>query len=279
MDLSEVVKEIGERLGDNALNIVTALTIKGAIDKAKQRFDRNRDEFSRRLERHMADLKEEGLVSDEQIVAALENPDFIMFLQRAIESAARTDRQDIHDLLSRLVEERLQASPESLLSLVNKRACEVVSLITPNQLRMLGLAATITYPASNPLDATQAVQWLEQRISPLIEVKVNQLDYAHLESLSCINRTSRIFGLSVALQAKFGGHLNFDEFVSTQLGQDLECVWAEGKIQGEWGLNHYHLTTVGLLLGVMVGDEYSGTKTNFEGWGEEGTLVSNFLFP
>ena len=250
-------------------------------EKARGKGHDNASQFFRELAERVANLEKANQVSEQSLSTALKHPDFSVFFQKALLSAAQTDNRDKHLLLSRLVEERLQTSPESLLSLVSKMACNTISDITPNQLRILGLAATVRYPTSGQFDIAQATQWLQRRIAPLIEAKTNnRLDCIHLESLSCINRASRFSFLSLALQIKFvDSHLNFDEFVSTQLGQDLEYVWEGGEVQGDWGLGSYDLTTVGLLLGVMVGDEYSGTKTNFEGWGEGGTLVSNFLFP
>lgn len=81
-------------------------------------------------------------------------------------AAGRTDRQDIHDLLSRLVVGRMQQSPESLLSMTCELVSEAIPYMTPNQLRILGLLVSVVRIApSEKLGASAAVRWQQERIS------------------------------------------------------------------------------------------------------------------
>lgn len=179
-------------------------------------------------------------------------------------SAAQTENESKHDLLSRLVAERIKASPESMLSLASKMACDAISYTTPNQLKILGLLTNILYvePSSIITDQSQYMQWLQARTTQFLDVNANRMDYTHLESLSCMKFEAFITrDLSKILSGKFKGTFNYEDFKQSQLGERLVDIW-ENK-----ALKNTQLTTVGQIIGVMVIDQYVGGKTNMEGWG------------
>ena len=94
-----------------------------------------------------------------------------------------------------------------------------------------------------------------------MEVKIDYLDYVHLEALSCVSGDPLVSrDLSKLFREKFGDEFNFDAFESTKVGQELVRIWDNE------GLQKYTATTVGQLLGVMVVDQKTGTKTDLQCW-------------
>ena len=231
-------------------------------DKAKANAMENSADFLRMLGRRVADLEKRKQLSEEFLSTAQEHPDFSVALQKALLSAAQTENHDKHDLLSRLVAERIQASPESLVSMASKMACDVVSYTTPNQLLILGLLANVLYiRPREPLDRGQQRRWMETGLIRFTDVSLNNLDYTHLESLACMKVTSIISrDLSLVLKGKLGNAFDFDGFAATTLGKQLVHMWEQDRLQ------KCDLTTVGQMLGVMVSDQRLGGQTDFAEW-------------
>ena len=231
-------------------------------EKARKKGIENALKFLRELGERVDELEKTNQVSEQSLSTALEHPDFSVFFQKALLSAAQTDNRDKHLLLSGLVEERLQASPEALRSLASKMACDVIAYITPNQLQILGLAATVMHIGPlEELDRTEVMQWLQKKLPPFMDVNLGSLNYTHLESLSCVSSVALVPGsLPKVLRIKFGDGFDASEFLSTQLGQDLRRLWEEEDLQ------RYTLTTVGKLLGVMVSDLQFGDRTDLSSW-------------
>ncbi len=232
-------------------------------ETAKAKAIENSTDFLRMLGKRVTDLETNNQVSEEFLSTAQEHPDFSVVLQKAILSAAQTESQSKHDLLSRLVAERIQATPESLVSMASKMACDVIAYTTPNQLLILGLLANVLYVVpSESMDESRKIQWIQTRLSSFIDVNLSNIDYTHLESLSCMKVTSIISrDLSTILKSKFGGAFDFDNLKSTPLGEKLTRIWQEDR------LKTCELTTVGQMLGVMVSDQQLDGKTSFSEWG------------
>jgi len=233
-------------------------------EKAREKAEENSADFLKKLGTRVSELEKNNQVSEESLVTAQEHPDFSVVLQKAMLSAAQTDNESKHDLLSRLVSERIQVSPESMISMASKMACDAISYTTPNQLQILGLLANILYiqPTGLTQQANQ-IPWLEARMGPFLDVSATPLDYMHLESLSCMKFESFMTrDLSAILTQKMVRNFDYETFKATELGEKLVDIW-DAK-----SLNSCQLTTVGQILGIMVTDQYTGSKTNFSGWGD-----------
>lgn len=232
-------------------------------EKARTKAEENSVEFLKMLGERVSELEATKQVSAEAIITAQEHPDFSVVLQKAMLSAAQTENTNKHDLLSRLVAERIKASPESMLSMASKMACDAISFTTPNQLQILGLLTNILYIEPNGIThPSQNIQWLQARITPFLNVDANHMDYSHLESLSCMKFESFISrDLSKVLNEKFKNTFDYEEFKGTPLGIKLIDIW-ENK-----SLKSAQLTTTGQILGVMVSDQFVGGKTNMSAWG------------
>ena len=232
-------------------------------EKAREKAEENSADFLKKLGARVAELENNNQISEDSLVTAQEHPDFSVVLQKAMLSAAQTDSESKHDLLSRLVAERIQAAPESMLSMASKMACDAISFTTPNQLQILGLLTNILYIEPSGLThQSQQMPWLQARTAPFLSVNANPMDYTHLESLSCMKFESFITrDLSQILTQKLGKGFEYEEFKLTQLGDKLIAIWEEKSLKS------CQLTTVGQILGIMVSDQFIGGKTNMSGWG------------
>lgn len=233
-------------------------------EKAREKADENSADFLKKLGERVAQLEESKAMSEEALASAQEEPDFSVVLHKAIISAAQTNNHSKHDLLARLVAERLQANPESLLSVASKMACDAISYTTPNQLLILGLLTNLLYiRPTDQLSKAQQLPWLQARLSPFVDAKANSMDYTHLESLSCLKFEAFLTrDLPQLFKQNVGETFDYEDFASTELGKKVIDAWDGG------GLKSCQLTTVGQILGVMVSDQYIGNKTNMAGWGE-----------
>lgn len=232
-------------------------------EKAREKAEENSADFLKKLGKRVSELEKSRQVSEEALITAQEHPDFSVVLQKAMLSAAQTDSEEKHELLSRLVAERIQASPESMLSMASKMASDAISFTTPNQLKILGLLTNFLYVNPNGLThPSQNLQWLQLRLGPFLNLRANHIDYTHLESLSCMKYESFITrDLQKVLFQKFNGVFDYDQFASSQLGVQMLKIWEENALKS------CQLTTVGQMIGVMVGDQYVGGKTDMSGWG------------
>lgn len=232
-------------------------------EKAREKAEENSSEFLKKLGERISQLEKSRSISEEELSTAQEEPDFSVVLHKAILSAAQTNNKSKHDLLARLVAERLQAPTESLLSMASKMACDAISYTTPNQLLILGLLTNLLYITPNDqLQGPQQILWLQARLSPFLEAKPTRMDYTHLESLSCLKFESFIArDLSQVLKQHIGDTFNYENFTSTKMGKRVVEAWDGGALKS------CQLTSVGQILGVMVSDQYIGGKTNMSGWG------------
>ena len=231
-------------------------------EQAKQKAATNSLEFLNDLAIRIKTLEETNQVSKERIVESQEQPDFSVILQKALLSAAQTESRDKHQLLSRLVSERIKSKPESLMALASKMAVDAISYTTSNQLKILGLVSNILYisPDQN-LSEQQYTGWLEARLGPFIGTEASNLDYIHLESLSCLKFESFITrDLNQSLNGKVKTAFNYDMFKATPLGIYLVDVWENKNMKST------QLTSVGQIIGVLVSDQLTNSTTNMQGW-------------
>ena len=119
---------------------------------------------------------------------ALEEPSFGVILQNALIGSAQTESQEKHELLANLVATKLAAPEESLRSIVTSLACEALTHLTHNQLKILGVQSVLTliYPSFNEshlqtesdfLGACDS--WLTSRLSPFLDVQIRRIDLLH----------------------------------------------------------------------------------------------------
>lgn len=242
-----------------------------AIAKAEQ----NSLDFLAQLAQRVKNLEEQGEQQKKVIVDSLNQPDFSILLQKAMVSSAQTEDKQKHELLARLVTERLTTESESMLGLASQIACDVVPKLTVNQMSILSLLIHENSMKPSPFpphDMSQEefnkwyVGYLTEKMQVYQNLIVSNLDLLHLAALSCVS----ISGISVAnhlrhilfVNKKETGY-SFDTqlFTSTSIGKKMNELW-------ESYLNGVQPTSIGQLIGIYVSDMLNNTKTSLEGWGE-----------
>ena len=228
-------------------------------EKAKQHTLSFLTDLAKRVE----SLEKEQKISPERIASSQEHPDFSVVLQKAMISASQTDSQEKHQLLSRLVAERIKTTPESLIALASKMACDAISYATSNQLKILGLTTNILYVAPNKkLTNEQYFVYLKARITPFWDLKIGGLDFLHLESLSCLKVLSFIQkDLKKIITQKIEEEFEYDKFTEDPIGKFLTEIWDKQELRS------VELTSIGQIIGVMVSDQVTGTSTSLARWG------------
>lgn len=229
--------------------------------KAQEQAKVNAADFLADLAQQVKKLEESNEVPRDRIEGAQEHPDFSVALQKALLSAAQTDDKDKHQLLARLLADRLKAAPESLIALATKMACDAIAFTTPGQLKILGFDSVLLYvmPGSS-LPEDQYNQWLSRHLEPFRGLEIRPLDFIHLEALSCLKIES-FMGRDIEQVLRNKNKGAFDAaFLSSALGVFVKSVWNEKGLQG------VTLTSIGQIIGVYASDLLTGTTTQFTEW-------------
>ena len=248
---------------------------KGHLEKAKEKAQENALDFLAQLAQRVKTLEEQGEQYKEIINESLNQPDFSALLQKAVMSSAQTEDKQKHEILARLVADRLTKGSESLVSLTSHLACDAISHLTIKQMKILGILAVVFFIRPSPFPSSQVVkhdkvmsiwwlQWLEDMLKVYQDVAPYTMDFLHLESLSCIKYDSIVGrGLEGILSFPKESGLKFDYkmFSEKDVGKNISKLW-------KLSLQHAFPTTTGILIGTYVSDLLQKTTTSLDGWGE-----------
>lgn len=238
---------------------------------AKQEAERNALDFLAELAQRVKALEQQGEHYKAVVEESLKHPDFSVLLQKAMISSAQTDDKQKHALLARLVAGRMTHEPESLFALCSKLACDAIPNLSVRHMKILGLLTDLMLvrPASSPAglakDMNQMLflDWLTNRLRVYTDLTLMDMDFLHLESLSCLKWDPIVHpDLRLILSPKKGGWFAVDyaAFSSTEVGKKIEELWNAG-------LQQCIPTTVGQLIGVCVSDVLTGGTTSLDKWG------------
>jgi hypothetical protein len=186
-----LVKELANK-GVDWLIALVASHSPAVKEKARQ----NLQNFVYRLAKRVELLEAELPPSQKDVFSgALDQPDLSLLIQKCLVSAAATDNDDRHSILSELIAQRLTADADDMIALVGGAACDVVGSLSSKHIRLLGLIAKlfVIRPANLPqiADQTQyddiAIAWWSsmEQICTTIE-SLKPLDIDHLVGLSCV---------------------------------------------------------------------------------------------
>ncbi|HDM77501.1 MAG TPA: hypothetical protein ENG51_13690 [Deltaproteobacteria bacterium] len=231
-------------------------------EKSQKKAKENTLSFLTELASRVEALEKNRVIPPERISAAQEHPEFSVVLQKAMISASQTTNKEKHQLLARLVAERMKASPESMLALTSKMACDAISYTTPDQLKILGLVTNIMYIGlASKLPKDKYLEYLQSRLSPFSSVRPTNLDYVHLEALSCLKFEPFLTrDLKKILTDKNQGEFDYDVFKELPIGKNLIEIWENYRLKST------QLTSVGQMIGVMVSDQITGSVTDMSSW-------------
>jgi hypothetical protein len=216
-------------------------------------------------------IEDSGQVPEEKIESALEGPEFAVSFQQAMLAASQTECEERHDLLARLLAERLAADPEGLLAVVSKRAVDTISCLSLTHLKILGLMASVQVVQPDPellegIPREEAKARLLEYLATIWEryrdIECSPMDFLHLLTESCIVDNSRVIG---SLATHVNENLGIDYFTDPELERNSGTAHVYQLWRAERSLR-LQLTTTGRLIGVYVGDLLSGTKTDLSGF-------------
>lgn len=252
----KAIGKLGDKLWQAGEGWATRLFGHIAASTAMTNVTRFVDELRRRI----AVMREERSISEDEIEAARHSPEFAAVLQKALISAAQTENREKHQILARIVAERLAAEPESVEALASKLALDAIPNMASKHLRILGFSTQVLHlGGGGALSAAEHTEQLQERLAAYASLQFTDLDVLHLESLSCLrlNRAASA-PLAAALAATNSGV--FDEtFLVTPLGQKMQHTWDKHLCAVE-------LTTVGQIIGVYVSDLLTGSTTDLTDW-------------
>ena len=244
--------------------------------RARKKAIDNSKDFLNKLATQVAQLEERQQVDRAIIDRALEEPNFGVILQKALIGSSQTESQEKHELLAKLVAMKLDAPQESLRSVVAPLACDAVTHLTPNQLKIIGIQTVLTliHPPFNEARVQKeedflnaCSRWLTARLSPFADAQIRRIDLMHLESLSC----AKLASLGVAKYELAGLLKNWkckdftltpDALFELPIGEKIKVWW---EIQA---LNRLQLTTTGQLLGFYIVEIMGGPSIDISTWGE-----------
>jgi len=226
------------------------------IETARAAALQNTDDFGDCLAAQLQ--QREGIVDDDpavaaRVAAAMEDPDVLAVLCDAIRSAARTDSRERHELLARLVADRLLVDAGSPLALNASMACEAIRRLAPRHLRLLAVIVYVerwrgVRPSVEHAGDIEALDTLAKDMAMLLPASADRYDRMQMEAASCV---AGMYSLGrrpmTKMLARACPSLEEDRMrrfcEEADIGQRLMQIWKNP-------LSVCILTTVGELLGI-----------------------------
>lgn len=246
---------------------------KGHKEGAQKLALENSNSFLNELALRVKKIEDQNVISQERINKAQDYPDFSALLQKAFLISSQTESKEKHILLARIVSERLTSESESIFSLASRMACDAISYISSNQIKLLGLIANthLISPEISSFDGEQIEltqenmdDWFTTRFTPFKSLIIGVQDLHHLESISCLKRSGS-YGMKFDMfysifNTNKDSRFNFKLLKDVELMNKINDLWEKGKLQ------KIDLTTIGQIIGVMASDLLSNTTTSFTNW-------------
>jgi hypothetical protein len=246
---------------------------------------KNAADFSFRMSDKVRASIDAGIITEEQVEAALSDPAFVTLLQQAVLDASETSSELNHEQLARIVAARLEARTESSLAIALRMAAAKVHDLTDQQLKILGLvfAATNVNPdfqatGNGEADLVRYGEMCETELAPFDGVELNNLDLQQIESLNLISIASFAgkfarYSSSEVTQSAMAGRFGF-EFQGTLLNgapvppayRRLNQLMENDAVNGKYGIGGVKLLSVGWLVGYSVYAHVRGVPFDLSGW-------------
>jgi hypothetical protein len=222
--------------------------------------------LAKRVEQLEAELPtaQRGVFED-----ALSHPGSSLLMQKAMISAAVTENDDRHTILSELIAQRLTAGANDMIALVGTASCDVVNALSSKHIRLLGLIARLfsVRPLHPPeiTDQNQYDQYVTSWWGPLDELckgieDTNNLDLQHLVGLSCISVSISSKNLTALLTLPVKPvemKPTMAQFEAFSWWQNFHKIW-------DVGLEHVTPTSVGTLIGILYHDSHLRSRTQID---------------
>ncbi len=216
----------------------------------------NANNFIYRLAQRVDRLEKELPVSQQSLInQAFEHPGTSLLIQKSLITAAATDNEVRHELLTELIAQRLTADPEDNIALAGSAACEVIGALSSRQIKILGVMARLydIVPLETPEFTNQDEydQYLISYWSSLSNLSqglenMTGFDLRHLEGLSCVRIIFGQTNITNLLKKPFPSN-----FSPTIKKFELLEWWSRIQHIMKIGVSQAQLSSVGLLIGVL----------------------------
>lgn len=221
--------------------------------EAQQQARENAAKFVQQLAIQVNILEEKHIVDRDSITTTQTHPQFSTLLQQTILNAAQTGEKQKHDLLARLVANRLACKSETTSALASQLASDAISRSTPQQLELMALCCFLDeIRPKTEVTVPYLREWLDTHLEPFIDFEFREADARHLVAIACASfdpTSSR--NLNFLLGMKGGVHC---------VDGDFDDVSAVEAIQINWdlGLAGVFLTSVGSIVGGLALSQITG---------------------
>ncbi|XXY48540.1 LPO_1073/Vpar_1526 family protein [Sorangium sp. So ce269] len=249
--------------------------VEAARDTATQRVDELSATFVR--------IATEQQITQEQL-GQLAEPDVQAVLNSAIHAGARRDSKELHELLARLIVQRLQSTEGDVWALALNESVDAAGKLNANQLRLLALAFMFKHArwCTEPYDWKTCNEFLNKTVTPLLEVQSSDGDLLHLEYTGCgtLDRLYRPqFDLFVGrrLGSLFKGVPKDPATLTKIIDRESRILAQLRKVMTDTKSDTLILTTVGLVLGSIVVEQLSGARVPIEHWISENGVDGAFV--
>lgn len=230
----------------------------------------NTQNFLERLAKRVESLEKELPPDRKEIfVEALGHPGSSLLMRKAFVTAAATENDDRHEILSELIAQRLSAGAEDMIALVGSASCDVVSALSSRQIRLLGVMASLLFlkPIETPRHVDQETYDADliAYLKPLVKLsdgleKVTPLDINHLAGLSCVVLLNHERNLGVVIASKFGQRSMYPTMEKVK----CELWWPNIKHVWDLGIRFLSLTSTGSLIGTLYYDSETKTRSRLD---------------
>ena len=236
----------------------------------QQQAQRNAQNFLVRLARRVEILEAELPAARKSLFEeALGHPGSSLLMQKALVSAAATENDDRHEILSELIAQRLTAEADDMIALVGSAACDVVNALSSLHIRLLGVMTRLFQirPLNPPIIGEQStydealLHWWEA-LNPLSEGLDNiaPIDLQHLQGLSCI---------SISMMERDLSKIIASPLPSSKLNPAMEKFkdlpwWPRFKHLWDIGIKSSALTSIGVLIGTLFHDSTLKSRTDIK---------------
>lgn len=246
--------------------------------KAEEQFRRNVKSMLDDLDSRIQLVEQDTAYGPAFIRKAFEQPSFRVLLQQAILSSGQSSEPRKHALLAKIILERIkEGNPESILAITSRMACEAVALLTPHQIRALGLVQVLRHPSTYVPDsikeyfpralaaATSFRRFFDyvlgvQRLH-LFHRRLIAIDLMHMDAIGCIRGGEPDlvpFLKPWKFKDKFGEPTHLEDAHLSRLSEIRRRLL--GQLCG------IDPTPTGRLIGVYVADDVFGRTTDFQNW-------------
>jgi hypothetical protein len=233
--------------------------------EARKKARENVAKFVRHLSMRVSALENLELIDQKKVRAAQRDPQFSSFLQQTILNAAKTSEQNKHDLLARLVADRLMSSTETTFGLASDLASDAIARSTRRQLELMALCCFLyEIRPRDILRVADYYEWLEIHFGFFEGFEFREVDARHLVAIACASydpASTRYLPVLLMMKAKGNliKKLSRDKFTDIPIIEQLQISW-------DIGLSGVELTSVGSIVGGLALSQIKGKDMGPPDW-------------